>query len=175
VSATPQPRVAIVLLAAIADNGVIGRDNALPFRQSSDLKRFKAITMGKPVVMGRKTYVSIGKPLAGRTNIVVSRDTGFAPDGVVVARSLDDALAMARDDARTRGADEVVVIGGTDIFVQTMPLAERMEITHVHASPEGDTYFPPIEAAQWRIVARSDHPAGPRDEAAFSYVTYART
>jgi dihydrofolate reductase len=175
VSETPQRRVAIVLLAAVADNGVIGRDNALPFRQSTDLKRFKALTLGKPVLMGRKTYLSIGKPLAGRTNIVVSRDTGFAPDGVVVAHGLDDALAAARDDARKRGADEIVVIGGTDIFVQTMPLADRMEITHVHASPEGDTYFPPIESAQWRIVARSDHLAGPRDETAFSYVTYART
>jgi dihydrofolate reductase len=153
VSSTPQRGVAIVLLAAVADNGVIGRDNALPFRQSSDLKRFKALTMGKPVLMGRKTYNSIGKPLPGRTNIVVSRDAGFAPDGVV---------------------DEIVVIGGTDIFVQTMPLAERMEITHVHANPEGDTYFPPIEAAQWRSVACSDHPAGPQDETAFSYVTYAR-
>jgi dihydrofolate reductase len=174
VSSTPQRGVAIVLLAAVADNGVIGRDNALPFRQSSDLKRFKALTMGKPVLMGRKTYNSIGKPLPGRTNIVVSRDAGFAPDGVVVACNLEDALAAARDDAQKRGVDEIVVIGGTDIFVQTMPLAERMEITHVHANPEGDTYFPPIEAAQWRSVACSDHPAGPQDETAFSYVTYAR-
>ncbi len=153
---------------------MIGRDNALPFRQSSDLKRFKALTMGKPVLMGRKTYISIGKPLPGRTNIVVSRDARFAPEGVVVAGSLDAALAVARDDAQKRGADEIIVIGGTDIFVQTMPLADRMEITHVHAQPEGDTYFPPIDATQWRAVARSDHPAGPQDEAAFSYVTYAR-
>ena len=174
VSAAPPRRIAIVLLAAVADNGVIGRDNALPFRQSSDLKRFKSITMGKPVVMGRKTYLSIGKPLSGRTNIVVSRDPNFAPEGVVVARSIDAALNAARADAQKRGADEIVVIGGTDIFVQTMPLADRMEITHVHATPEGDTYFPPIDATQWRAEARSDHPAGPRDEAAFSYVTYAR-
>jgi dihydrofolate reductase len=174
VSETPQRRVAIVLLAAVADNGVIGRDNALPFRQSTDLKRFKALTLGKPVLMGRKTYLSIGKPLAGRTNIVVSRDTGFAPDGVAVARSLEDALAVARDDARKRDADEIVVIGGTDIFVQTMPLADRMEITHVHARPEGDTYYPPIDRTHWRAVARSDHPAGPRDDSAFSYVTYVR-
>ena len=173
-SAAPPHRIAIVLLAAIADNGVIGRDNALPFRQSSDLKRFKALTMGKPVLMGRKTYLSIGKPLPGRTNIVVSRDPGFAPQGVTVARSLDTALAAARDDAQQRGADEIIVIGGTDIFMQTMPLADRMEITHVHVQPEGDTYFPPIDATQWRAVARSDHPAGPRDEAAFSYVTYVR-
>ena len=173
-SAAQPPRAAIVLLAAVADNGVIGRDNALPFRQSSDLKRFKSLTMGKPLLMGRKTYLSIGKPLPGRTNIVMSRDPGFEPAGVLVAPSLTAALDRARDDAEKRGTDEIVVIGGTDVFVQTMPLADRMEITHVYASPEGDTYFPPIEATQWRVVARSDHPAGPQDEASFSYVTYAR-
>ena len=145
---------------------MIGRDNGLPFRQSSDLKRFKALTMGKPVVMGRKTYLSIGKPLPGRTNIVVSRDRGFAAPGVVVAGSLDAALAAARGDALRRGADEIVVIGGTDIFAQSMPLADRMEITHVHMRPAGDTHFPPIDAARWREVARSEHPAGPKDEAA---------
>jgi dihydrofolate reductase len=170
---SPSP-VKIVLLAAVADNGVIGRDNALPFRQSSDLKRFKALTLGKPVLMGRKTYLSIGKPLPGRTNIVVSRNPDFAPEGVVVARSLDSALAAARDKARQSGSGEIVVIGGTDIFMQTMPLADRMEITHVRARPAGDTVFPPIDATQWRVVARSDHPAGPQDEAAFSYITYAR-
>jgi dihydrofolate reductase len=174
VNAAPPRRIAIVLLAAVADNGVIGRDNALPFRQSSDLKRFKSLTMGKPLVMGRKTYLSIGKPLPGRTNIVVSRDSGFASQGVVVAGSIEAALAAAREDALGRGADEVVVIGGTDIFKQTMPLADRLEITHVHARPAGDTYFPPIDASQWREVARSEHPAGPKDEAGFSYVTYAR-
>ena len=173
-SGTPPRHIAIVLLAAVADNGVIGRANALPFRQSSDLKRFKSITLGKPVVMGRKTYLSIGKPLPGRTNIVASRDANFAPEGVVVAHSIDAALNAARADAQKRGADEIVVIGGTDIFVQILPLADRMEITHVHATPEGDTYFPAIDATQWRVVARSDHPAGPRDEAAYSYVTYAR-
>jgi dihydrofolate reductase len=172
-TAAPQP-VSLVLIAAVADNGVIGRDNALPFRQSSDLKRFKALTIGKPVLMGRKTFVSIGKPLPGRTNIVVSRDPGFAPDGVVVARDLQAALAAARDDAQRRGAGEIAVIGGTGIFTQLMPLADRLEITHVHAQPAGDTYFPPIDATQWRAVARSDHPAGPQDEASFSYVTYAR-
>ena len=173
-SAAPPRRAAIVLLAAVADNGVIGRNNALPFHQSSDLKRFKALTMGKPVLMGRKTYLSIGKPLPGRINIVVSRDPGFAPAGVVVARSLDDALTAARRSVQERGANEIVVIGGTGIFEQCMPLADRMEITHVHSQPQGDTFFPPIDATQWRAVARSDHPAGPRDEAAFSYVTYAR-
>jgi dihydrofolate reductase len=172
-TAAPQP-VSLVLIAAVADNGVIGRDNALPFRQSSDLKRFKALTIGKPVLMGRKTFVSIGKPLPGRTNIVVSRDPRFAPDGVVVVRDLAAAVAAARDDAQRRGVNEIAVIGGTGIFAQLMPLADRLEITHVHAEPAGDTYFPPIDATQWRAVTRSDHPAGPQDEASFSYVTYAR-
>src|ERR1051325_4572038 len=116
----------IVLVAAVADNGVIGRNNALPGRLSSDLKRFKALTLGKPVLMGRKTYLSIGKPLPGRINIVVSRDPGFAPGGVIVARDLDAALAAARRAAQDSGADEIVVIGGTGIFVQCMPLADRM-------------------------------------------------
>jgi dihydrofolate reductase len=166
--------VAIVLVAAVAENGVIGRDNALPFRQGSDLKRFKALTIGKPVLMGRKTFASIGRPLPGRTNIVVSRDPDFGPDGVVVVRDLEQALKVACDDAQRRGVDEIAAIGGTDIFTQLLPLADRLEITHVHARPAGDTYFPPIDAAEWRAVARSDHPAGPQDEAGFSYVTYAR-
>jgi dihydrofolate reductase len=174
VSAAKPHGVAIVLVAAVAENGVIGRDNALPFRQSSDLKRFKALTIGKPVLMGRKTFVSIGKPLPGRTNIVVSRDPGFNPDGVIVVRDLEQALRVARDDAERRGVGEIAAIGGTDIFTQLLPLADRLEITHVHVRPEGDTYFPPIDATQWHPVARSDHPAGPQDEAGFSFVTYAR-
>ena len=165
--------IAIILLAAVADNGVIGRNNALPWRLSSDLKRFKALTWGKPVVMGRKTYLSIGKPLPGRTNIVASRDAGFSAPGVLVG-DLDAAMAAARGDAMRRGVDEIVVIGGTDIFTQTMPLADRLEITHVHARPEGETFFPTIASKQWREGVRSEHPAGPRDEAAFTYVTYVR-
>lgn len=173
-SATPSRSIAIVLLAAVADNGVIGRGGALPFRQSSDLKRFKALSFGKPVLMGRKTFLSIGKPLPGRTNIVISRDPGFAAPGVLVAPGLDAALEAARGDALRRGTGEIVVIGGAAIFAMTMPLAERLEITHVHAKPEGDTHFPPIDAANWREVARNEHLAGPQDEAPFSYVTYQR-
>lgn len=168
------PRIDIVLLAAVADNGIIGRDNGLPFRQSSDLKRFKALSMGKPLVMGRKTYLSIGKPLPGRTNIVVTRDPSFNAAGIVTAMSLDAAMTVARGDALRRSADAIVVIGGTDIFTQTMPLADRLEITHVHTRPDGDVSFPPIEETQWRPTNRSDHPAGPQDEASFSYVTYLR-
>jgi dihydrofolate reductase len=168
------PRIEVVLVAAVADNGIIGRDNDLPFRQSTDLKRFKALTMGKPMVMGRKTYASIGKPLPGRTNIVVTRDPSFNAPGIVVAASLDAAMTAARGDALRRGADAIAVIGGTEIFRQTLPLADRLEITHVHSRPPGDVSFPPIDEAQWRATNRSEHPAGPQDEASFSYVTYVR-
>jgi dihydrofolate reductase len=164
----------VVLLAAVAENGVIGRDNALPWRLKSDLQRFRALSIGKPVVMGRKTYYSIGKPLPGRTNIVVTRDPNFRADGVVTASSVDAALEAARDDARRRGANEIIVIGGTEIFAQTMDMADRLEITHVHARPAGDTYFPPIDPKHWREAARSDHPAGPQDDAPVSFVTYQR-
>jgi dihydrofolate reductase len=174
VSGAPPRPIAIVLVVAVADNGVIGRGNAMPWRLASDLKRFKGLTMGKPVVMGRKTYRSIGKPLPGRTNIVVSRDAAFAAPGILVAGGVDAALACARGDALRRGADEIAVIGGTDIFTQTLPLADRLEVTHVHAQPDGDTFFPPIDQARWRAGARSEHQAGPNDDAAFTCVTYAR-
>ena len=173
-SAAAPAAIPLVLVAAVADNGVIGRDNALPWHLGSDLKRFKALTANKPVIMGRKTYESIGKPLPGRTNIVVTRDWAFKPQGLVMATSLDAALAIARDDAKRRGANAIMVIGGTEIFAQTMPLADRLEITHVHARPEGDTFLPAIDPAIWRETARSEHAAGPNDDADFSCVTYVR-
>ncbi len=172
---TAAPRsIAIILVAAVADNGVIGRDNALPFRQSSDLKRFKALTIGRPVLMGRKTFLSIGKALPGRTNIVVSRSADFAAADAVVAADLDFAMQAARGDALRRGVNEIAVIGGADIFARLMPLADRLEITHVHARPDGDTHFPPIDASEWRATAKSELPAGPRDEAPATCVTYVR-
>ena len=118
----------IVLVAAVAENGVIGRGNALPWRLKSDMAHFRALTMGKPVVMGRKTYLSIGKPLKGRTTIVVSRDRGFAAPGVLVAPNLDYALVAARGDALRRGADAVIVAGGADIYIQALPAASRLAV-----------------------------------------------
>ena len=168
------PRIAIVLLAAVAENGVIGRDNAMPWHLKSDLQRFRAVTMGKPVVMGRKTYLSIGKPLSGRTNIVVSRSADFTAPGIVAAVNLDAALAVARGDALRRGADAIVIIGGTEIFTQTMALADRLDITLVHASPAGDTYFPKIDPHVWREVERNEQHAGPQDDAGFAHITYKR-
>jgi dihydrofolate reductase len=169
---TAAPR--IVLIAAVAENGVIGRNNALPWRIKSDMARFRARTMGKPVVMGRKTFLSIGKPLDGRTNIVVSRNAAFGAPGIVVAPSLHAALLTARGDALRRGAEDIMVIGGTEIFAQAMPLAHRLDITLVHARPEGDAYFPPIDTKTWRETARQECPAGPQDDAAYAEITYLR-
>ena len=135
----------LVLVAAVAENGVIGRDGRLPWRLRSDLKHFRDLTLGHPVIMGRKTYGAIGKPLSGRTNIVVTRDPAFAAPGVMVARSLDAALAVARGDAWRRGVIEIMVIGGADLYGQTIERAVRLEVTHVHARPEGDSVFPQID------------------------------
>jgi dihydrofolate reductase len=164
----------IVLLAAVAENGIIGRGNALPWRLKSDMVHFRARTMNKPVVMGRKTYQSIGKPLQGRTTIVVSRDRGFAAPGVLAAGTLADALAAAHGDALRRGCDEIVVAGGADIYAQAMPLAARLVITEVHKRVDGDARFPAIDPKVWREMARNDHPPGAGDEAAFAFVSYER-
>jgi dihydrofolate reductase len=166
--------IAIVLVAAAAENGVIGRDNALPWRLKSDMRRFRARTWGKPVVMGRKTFQSMGKALAGRTNIVVSRDREFSAPGVVVAPDLRAALTSARGDALRRGADEIVVIGGAEIYAQTLPIADRLDLTLVKARPQGNICFPSINAQAWRETGRSEHKAGPDDAADFAFVTYER-
>ena len=165
----------IVLIAAVAENGVIGRGGAMPWRLKSDMRHFRNATLGKPVVMGRKTYLSLSlKPLPGRTNIVVSRDPGFTAPGVLVAASLEAALQAARGDALRRGADAIMVIGGADIYAQAMPLADRLEITRVHVAADGDAAFPPIDPAVWRQTARTEHPAGEGDDAGYEVVTYIR-
>jgi len=164
----------ILLVAAIAENGVIGRGNALPWRLKSDMQHFRALTMGKPVVMGRKTYASIGKPLAGRTTIVVSRDKAFATLGVVVAPSLEAALTVARGDALRRNSDAVVVAGGAEIYALTLPLASELAITYVHMRVDGDARFPAIDSNIWLETARSEREPAVGDDAAFALVTYRR-
>jgi dihydrofolate reductase len=164
----------VVLVAAVAENGVIGSSGAMPWRLKSDMQRFKALTSGRPVVMGRKTFVSIGRPLPGRTNIVVTRDPEFRAAGVVVTNSFANAGAIAKGDALRRFATEIAVIGGAEIYAQWMACADRLEITEVHARPDGDTSFAAIDAAIWQEVARLRNPAGPADSADFSYVTYRR-
>jgi dihydrofolate reductase len=162
----------IVLIAAVAENGVIGRDGAMPWRIKSDMLHFRKLTMGKPVVMGRKTYLSLSlKPLPARTNVVVSRDAAFTAPGVLVAPSLEAALAAARGDAMRRGTD-IMVIGGAAIYAQAMPLADRLEITRIHLKADGDTAFPPIDPAIWREAARETHPAGPGGDAGYDFVSY---
>jgi dihydrofolate reductase len=164
----------IVLLAAVAQNGVIGRDNTLPWRLKSDMAHFRALTLGKPVVMGRKTFLSIGKPLNGRTTIVVSRDLSFAAPGIVVAANLPAALQTARGDALRRGSEAIIVAGGAEIYVQAMPLATRLDITEVRKPVDGDTYFPAIDRQIWREIGRSEHQPAAGDEVPFAFVTYER-
>ncbi|RVC58623.1 MAG: dihydrofolate reductase [Mesorhizobium sp.] len=165
----------IAIYVAIAENGVIGRDGGLPWRLSTDLKRFKADTMGKPIIMGRKTYEGIGRPLPGRLNIVVTRDKAWRAEGVETAHSLSDAIALANVRGRCMaGADEVCVVGGGEIYAQALPLADRLHVTHVLASVEGDAHFPPIDPQVWRTVSAEDVPAGEKDSHATRYTVYER-
>ncbi|MCC8982509.1 dihydrofolate reductase [Bradyrhizobium acaciae] len=164
----------IVLVVAVAENGVIGKDNAIPWRLKSDLRRLKAITLNKPVVMGRKTFESLPRPLPGRTNIVVTRDVNYRARGAVVTNSFENAHAIALGDALRRFATEIAIIGGAEIYAQWMGIADRLEITEVHARPDGDTRFDKIDTKAWEEVARVRNPAGPDDSVDFSYVTYRR-
>lgn len=160
------PRLSII--AAVAENGIIGRDGDMPWKLSTDLKRFKALTTGKPVVMGRKTFASIGRPLPNRLNIVVTRDDAFAAEGVTIVPDLDAALAAAGL------AEDVMVIGGGEIYRAFIGRAERLYITHVAAAPDGDTSFPVIDPAIWMVVSSEDVPAGPADSASSRFVIYTR-
>ena len=166
--------IEILLIFAVADNGVIGADGAIPWRLRGDMQRFKAMTMGKPVVMGRKTFLSLKRPLPHRTNIVITRDGAFRAAGAVVTTSIETARDVARADALRRSVAEIAVIGGAEIYAQWMDHADRLEITEVHASPPGDVRLAGIDAARWEEVAREAHPPGPGDTAPFSYVTYRR-
>ena len=154
----------ITLIAAVAENGVIGRAGRLPWRLPSDLKRFRELTLGKPVIMGRKTYLSLGKPLAGRDNIILSRQPHFHPAGVYAAAGIEEALAVATRLAAARGVDEVMVIGGQEIFRLALDRAERIHLTLVHASPPGDARFDPPGPPCWRETARRPMRQGPNDQ-----------
>lgn len=164
----------IVIIVAIADNGVIGRDNAIPWRLKADQQRFKALTLNKPVIMGRKTFESLRRPLPGRTNIVITRDPGFRASRAVVTSSLENAFAIARGDALRRSVAEIMIIGGVDVYARSLPVADRLEITEVHAAVDGDTRFPAIDAATWEEASRLRNAATADDTADFSYVTYRR-
>ena len=158
----------ISIIVAVADNGVIGSDNRLPWHLPDDLKRFKALSLGKPIVMGRRTFDSIGRPLPGRTNIVISRQSGLAIDGVRVVQSLDAALSAAGS------VPEIVVIGGAEIFRQVLPRTNTIHLTRVHARVAGNVFFPDLDPAQWREAAVEHHPADERHQYALSFVTLQR-
>ena len=173
-TATAIVRPQIVLIVAVAENGVIGAGGTIPWRLKTDQQRLKTITLNKPVVMGRKTFESLRRPLPGRTNIVVTRDAGYRARGAIVTTSFDQARAVALGDALRRFAPEIAVIGGAEIYAQWMDAADRLDVTEVHARPEGDTRFAAIDPATWEEVSRARNLAGPDDSVDFSYVTYRR-
>ena len=156
------------ILAAVAENGVIGRAGGLPWHLPEDLRRFKALTLGRTIVMGRRTFASIGRPLPGRRSIVLSRDPRFAPGAVEVARGLEAALAACA------GEDEVFVIGGESLFREALPLADRLYLTRVHAKPVGDVLFPDFDEGDWEMVAAEAHTADERHPHPFTFLTYRR-
>jgi dihydrofolate reductase len=161
--------VIVSIIAAVADNGVIGRDGGLPWHLPADLKRFKKLTTGRHMVMGRRTWDSIGRrPLPGRPTIVVSRDPAFVAEGARVARSLEEALELAA------GADEVFVAGGQAIYWEALPVADRVYLTRVHASFEGDTFFPAFDASAWRVVVEERHEADEKNPHAHTFRVYER-
>jgi dihydrofolate reductase len=164
--------IPVVLIAAVARNGVIGADNRLVWKLSSDLKRFRALTWGKPLVMGRKSFESIGRPLPGRETIVVTRDAAFAREGVRITHDVDAALSLAKEIAGQMGADEIIIAGGGEIYRQTIDRADRLFITEVDLAPSGDVYFPAIDPAHWRETKRERGIRTERDEADFIYVDY---
>ena len=164
----------LTVIAAVAENGVIGRDGDLPWHLSSDLKRFKRLTMDKPILMGRKTWESIGRPLPGRKSIVISRQAGYDPgfEEVAIATNLDEALAQAR--ALENIGEEIFVIGGARIYEMSLPRADRMIITRVHTEVEGDVWFPEVDWNSWQLLVNDSHEAGENDDYPHTYQIWQR-
>lgn len=160
------------IIVAVAENQVIGLNNELPWRVSSDLRRFRLLTMGKPLVMGRKTFQSLGKPLDGRDNIVVTRDENFEACGAFVTYSLEDALQLSQVKAIDRSVDEVMIIGGAEIYKAAMPFISRIYYTLIHASPEGDVFFPELENDVWTEVSNDRFEASEKDSFDYSLIIY---
>ena len=159
----------VSLVVAMSDNGIIGVNNQLPWRLPNDLRRFKAITMGKPIIMGRKTFDSIGKPLPGRQNIVISRRSDLIIEGCLVVNSIDSALQSASK------SDEVMIIGGADVYRQALPLAQRIYLTRVHADVQGDAGFPQLNMNEWRETSHEHHGADEQHAHAYSFLNLERT
>lgn len=165
----------VALIVAVAKNRVIGAGGALPWHISADLKHFKQLTMGKPIVMGRKTFESIGQPLKGRANVVISANPDYQPAGVTVVPSCADALKLAQTIAEANEDGEVMVIGGAQVYQDAMVRADRVYLTEVDAEYEGDVFFPELADGQWREVSREDHEPGGADEPGYSFVVLERT
>lgn len=159
----------ITMIAAAAENNALGKDNGLVWHLPDDFKRFKKLTMGHPIIMGRKTFDSFDKLLPGRTHIVVTRQTDYHPEGAVVVNNLIDAIAIAKEED-----DDVFIIGGGEIYTQGMDHATHIEITRVHGVFEADTFFPKIDGSQWKLISKQFHDKDERHDYAFTYLTYAR-
>jgi len=164
----------LAIVVAVARNGVIGRDNRLLWRLKTDLRRYRELTWGKPMIMGRRTFESIGRPLPGRETVVLTRDPGFRAEGVHVAHSFEAAVAAADALAERMGADAIVIAGGTAVYERALPEARRIHLTEVDTAPEGDARFPAIDRTLFREVRRVGHPAGPDDEHPFAFVDLER-
>ncbi|KZY96884.1 MULTISPECIES: dihydrofolate reductase [unclassified Thalassolituus] len=160
------------MIVAVAENGVIGRNNALPWYLPNDLKYFKQTTMGKPVIMGRKTYESIGKPLPGRTNIVITRQADYQPEGVKVVNSVEAARELAESVCLIDGQEEAMIMGGAEIYTLALPHTDRLYLTEVHADVEGDAFFPEYDKSLWQEVAREDFAAEGPNPYNYSFVVY---
>ena len=164
----------LTILAAVARNGVIGDGLRIRWRVPTDQQRYKALSMGKPMIMGRKTHESIGRPLPGRETIVVTRDRAYTAPGVHVAHSLDEAVALGQVRARAMGASEVILAGGGDLYAALIDHADKLEMTFIDLDVTGLTRFPAIDPAKWREIRREQGVRGPKDEAGFSFVSFER-
>jgi dihydrofolate reductase len=164
----------IALVVAMGENRAIGKDGDLPWRLSSDMRYFRKTTLGKPIVMGRRTFESLGRVLDRRLNIILTRDPDYAVEGAVVAHDLREALDIAGNEAKRAGVGEITVIGGEELFREVLPKAGRIYLTEVHASPKADTWFPEFDRREWREVSRESHKAGPKDDHDFSFVVLER-
>ena len=166
--------VRIAMIAGVAENGVIGSEQTIPWRVPSDMAFFKQTTMGKPIVMGRKQFETVGRPLPGRANIVVTRQKDYHPEGVMVVHSVDAAIAEARRIAEADGVDEIMIIGGGELYAQLMARADRLYISHIDLAPAGDVLFPAIAPEQWVVVDLPEVTPSPRDEASYRVKVYER-
>jgi dihydrofolate reductase len=164
----------LVIVVAVAENGIIGKDNGLSWRLPSDMKRFRRITMGKPLIMGRKTFQSVGRPLPGREIVVVTRDSSFGIDGIHVAHSPEEAVRKAEELATRMGANEIIVAGGAAIYAELLPRTSRIDFTRVHATIEGDVAFPQLDPAIWRETSREEHALEPGDDHAYTLISLVR-